>query len=58
MKIDDLVAEFAYDQMENGRFRHTVKFLRWRPDREPQSCRYGQLEVPLGYDLYSVLEEL
>ena len=54
----DLVAEFAYDQMENGRFRHTVKFLRWRPDREPQSCRYGQLEVPLGYDLYSVLEEL
>ncbi|MFT4201833.1 ATP-dependent DNA ligase [Gordonia sp. (in: high G+C Gram-positive bacteria)] len=52
----ELVAEFAYDQMENGRFRHTVKFLRWRPDREPSSCRYDQLEVPLDYDLYSVLE--
>lgn len=52
----ELVGEFAYDQMENGRFRHTVKFLRWRPDREPASCRYDQLEVPLDYDLYSVLE--
>ncbi len=52
----ELVAEFAYDQMENGRFRHTVKFLRWRPDRDPGSCRYDQLEVPLDYDLYSVLE--
>ena len=27
----ELVAEVAYDQMEKGRFRHTVKFLRWRP---------------------------
>lgn len=53
----ELVAEFAYDQMENGRFRHTVKFLRWRTDREPSSCRYDQLEVPLDYDLYSVLED-
>ncbi len=53
----ELVAEFAYDQMENGRFRHTVKFLRWRPDRDPSSCRYDQLEVPLDYDLYSVLED-
>lgn len=52
----ELVAEFAYDQMENHRFRHTVKFLRWRPDREPDSCGYDQLEVPLTYDLHDVLE--
>ncbi len=52
----ELVAEFAYDQMENHRFRHTVKFLRWRPDREPESCGYDQLEVPLTYDLHDVLE--
>ena len=52
----ELVAEFAYDQMENHRFRHTVKFLRWRPDRDPASCGYGQLEVPLTYDLHDVLE--
>lgn len=52
----ELVAEVAYDQMENGRFRHTVKFLRWRPDREPASCDHSQLEVPLTYDLHDVLE--
>ncbi len=52
----ELVAEVAYDQMENHRFRHTVKFLRWRPDRDPESCGYDQLEVPLTYDLHDVLE--
>lgn len=55
------VAEVAYDQMEgNGhsgrRFRHAVKFLRWRPDREPTSCTFAQLDVPLNYDLSDVLE--
>jgi ATP-dependent DNA ligase len=55
------VAEVAYDQMEgNGasgrRFRHAVKFVRWRPDREPSSCTFDQLEVPLNYDLFDVLE--
>lgn len=55
------VCEVAYDQMEgNGmhaqRFRHAVKFLRWRPDREPSSCTFDQLDVPLNYDLYDVLE--
>lgn len=52
----ELVAEVAYDQMENHRFRHTVKFLRWRPDRDPASCGHDQLEVPLTYDLNDVLE--
>lgn len=52
----ELVAEVAYDQMEKMRFRHTVKFLRWRPDRAPESCTYDQLDVPLTYDVYDVLE--
>jgi len=52
----ELVVEVAYDQMEKQRFRHTVKFLRWRPDREPRSCGFDQLEVPLTYDLHDVLE--
>lgn len=52
----ELVAEFGYDQMEGGRFRHTVRFLRWRPDRDPRSCGYDQLEVPLTFDLDDVLE--
>ena len=55
------VAEVAYDQMEgNGtsdrRFRHAVKFVRWRPDRDPASCTFDQLDVPLNYDLSDVLE--
>lgn len=50
------VAEVAYDQMEGQRFRHTVHFVRWRPDRDPESCTFDQLDVPLNYDLYDVLE--
>ena len=50
------VAEVAYDQMEAGRFRHTVKFVRWRRDRDPASCTFDQLEVPLNYDLADVLQ--
>lgn len=38
------------------RFRHAVKFVRWRPDREPASCTFAQLDVPLDYDLSDVLE--
>ena len=57
----ELVCEVAYDQMEGNtvhgqRFRHAVKFMRWRPDREPSSCTFDQLDVPLNYDLYDVLE--
>jgi ATP-dependent DNA ligase len=56
----ELVAEVAYDQMEGSgdrqRFRHVVRFLRWRPDRDPAGCTFGQLEVPLSYDLHDVLE--
>lgn len=52
----ELVVEVGYDQMEGPRFRHTVQFVRWRPDRDPESCGYEQLEVPLTYDLFDVLE--
>lgn len=38
------VAEVAYDHAGEGRFRHTTKLVRWRPDREPSSCRLDQLE--------------
>ena len=39
------VAEVTFGQLEKRRFRHGVSFVRWRPDREPESCRYEQLEV-------------
>jgi ATP-dependent DNA ligase len=50
------VLEVRYDQMEAGRFRHTVQFERWRPDRDAESCTYDQLEVPVAYDLDEVLQ--
>jgi len=49
------VLEVKYDAMEGRRFRHTAHFKRWRPDRDPESCDYGQLEQPVRYDLGSVL---
>jgi ATP-dependent DNA ligase len=52
----ELVVQVRYDQLENGRFRHTVQIERWRPDRDPSSCRYDQLEQPLAYDLDDVLQ--
>jgi len=39
------VAEVTFGQLQEGRFRHGSQFLRWRPDREPRSCTYDQLEV-------------
>ena len=40
-----LVAEVTFGQLEKRRFRHGVSFVRWRPDRTPESCRYDQLDV-------------
>jgi ATP-dependent DNA ligase len=51
----DLVVEVAYDGMEGSRFRHTARFRRWRPDREPVSCTYEQLDRPVRFDLADVL---
>jgi ATP-dependent DNA ligase len=50
-----LVCEVGYDHMEGTRFRHTAQFKRWRPDREPASCTYEQLEEPVSYDLAEIL---
>ena len=51
----ELVCEVAYEHMEGTRFRHTAQFRRWRPDRDPRSCTYAQLEEPVRYDLAQVL---
>ncbi len=37
------VAEVSYAHASNGRFRGTTSFVRWRPDRDPESCRLTQL---------------
>ena len=49
------VVEVKFDQMEGARFRHTVGFLRWRPDRDPESCLAAQVDRPIAYDLDAVL---
>ncbi|HEX5018754.1 MAG TPA: ATP-dependent DNA ligase [Actinomycetes bacterium] len=52
----ELVVEVAYDQLQgNYRFRHNPRFVRWRPDRDPTSCRFDQLEHPVTYDVTEVL---
>jgi len=50
------VLEVRYDQLEGDRFRHTVQFERWRPDRDADSCTYTQLETVTAYDLADVLD--
>jgi ATP-dependent DNA ligase len=51
----ELVVEIKYDQLEGRRLRHTGHFLRWRPDRDPLTCTYDQLDVPVRYDLAEVM---
>jgi ATP-dependent DNA ligase len=52
----ELVVEVKFDQMEGRRFRHTVTFLRWRPDRDPESCSVAQVDRAIAYDLDAVLQ--
>ena len=52
----ELVAEVAYEHMQGDRFRHTARFQRWRPDREPRSCTYEQLDVPVPVTLRTVFD--
>jgi ATP-dependent DNA ligase len=49
------VVEVRYDHLEGRRFRHTAQFVRWRPDRDPRSCTYEQLEEVVTYDLADIL---
>jgi ATP-dependent DNA ligase len=45
------VCEVKYDHMQGNRFRHAAFFLRWRPDKRAEDCRYDQLEVTKPYEL-------
>ncbi|MDQ1709486.1 MAG: hypothetical protein QOG49_871 [Frankiaceae bacterium] len=51
----ELVCEVAYDHLQGDRFRHATQFVRWRPDREPASCTYSQLETPTRINLTELL---
>ena len=49
------VAEVAYDQFEGDRLRHVATWLRWRPDRTPESCSYAQAPVYEAVDIGALL---
>jgi ATP-dependent DNA ligase len=38
-----LVSEVSYDHFSGGRFRHGTRFLRWRPEKRPESCTFEQV---------------
>jgi ATP-dependent DNA ligase len=50
----ELVAEVAYENLLNGRLRHGARFHRWRPDREPASCTYAQLDQAAPTELHEI----
>jgi ATP-dependent DNA ligase len=50
----ELVVEVAFDHLQGDRFRHATSFVRWRPEREPRSCTYGQLDSAVPQELEAV----
>jgi ATP-dependent DNA ligase len=52
------VVEVKYEHMEGNRFRHLAHFVRWRPDRDPESCTYDQLELPVSFQLQEIVPGL
>lgn len=48
------VAEVGYENVLNGRFRHSARFIRWRPDRDPESCTFAQLDEAAPYELAQI----
>jgi ATP-dependent DNA ligase len=48
------VVEVKYDHLQGRRFRHAAVFLRWRPDKPAEECRYDQLEVATPFELAKV----
>ncbi|PYJ77232.1 MAG: hypothetical protein DME77_03710 [Verrucomicrobia bacterium] len=46
-----VVLEVAYDHFTSGRFRHGTKFLRWRPDKDPNQCTMDQVQHREGKSL-------
>jgi ATP-dependent DNA ligase len=38
-----LVCEIRFDKVEEERFRHGTRFLRFRPDKDPRECTWDQV---------------
>ncbi|MDP1821318.1 MAG: ATP-dependent DNA ligase [Acidimicrobiales bacterium] len=53
----ELVAEVKYEHVLGGRFRHGGRLVRFRPDRDPGSCTYAQLEEIAPAELATLFTE-
>src|SRR5213594_5182850 len=40
----EIVCEVRFDKMEQERFRHGTRFMRFRPDKEPKQCTWEQVK--------------
>ncbi|WP_028478020.1 ATP-dependent DNA ligase [Nocardia sp. CNY236] len=50
----ELVAEIRYEHVQSGRLRHGGRLVRFRSDRTPASCTFGQLDVVAPAELSTV----
>lgn len=53
----ELVAEVRYEHVQSGRFRHGGRLVRFRPDRQPESCTYAQLDEVAPAELATIFDE-
>lgn len=53
----ELVAEIRYEHVMAGRLRHGGRLVRFRPDREPGSCTYAQLDEVAPAELAALFTE-
>jgi ATP-dependent DNA ligase len=42
----ELVCEVRFDKLEHNRFRHGTRFLRFRPDKNPEQCTWREVRPP------------
>jgi ATP-dependent DNA ligase len=45
-----LVVEVRYDKVQGNRFRHGTKLIRFRDDKDPEQCTWGEVRKPPGPD--------
>jgi ATP-dependent DNA ligase len=41
--------------VQGSRFRHGTKFIRWREDKDPESCTWGELRPPKSKETVEAL---
>jgi ATP-dependent DNA ligase len=40
------VVEVRYDKLEQNRFRHGTRLIRFRPDKDPEQCTWREVRPP------------